>query len=406
MSRTTAKADRIYEVPPTAGLPLAWSDLLPSGRPLERHLAGFVGAEEIQIECSASSALVIALTALKHGSDRQQVVIPAYTCPLVAQAVLQAGLQPVACDTRAGHFDFCADALRACCNENTLAVVPTHLAGRLADMTTITAIAKQAGAYVVEDAAQALGALYRSQPAGSLGDIGVYSLGVGKGLTIYGGGALIARTPELRERLLAASKTLTTCQPGREARRILELLGYAALYRPLTLPLVYGVPLRRLLQQGRLLEAAGDLHPASIPMHRVSRWRKTVGAKALKRMSWFMALTTVQALRRKARLQRIAGITVLEDAPGDMGTWPCLLVLMPTQQARDKALQTLWPAGLGVGRMFIHALPDYDGLAAGLGNANTPNARDFAARSLTISNSHWLKDHDFERICGILEQAI
>ncbi len=97
---------------------------------------------------------------------------------------------------------------------------------------------------------------------------------------------------------------------------------------------------------------------------------------------------------------------MLEDANGDIGTWPCLLVLMPTQRARDKALATLWPAGLGVGRMFIHALPDYDDLAPYFSGAHTPNARDFAARSLTISNSHWLQDSDFERICGILEQAV
>jgi dTDP-4-amino-4,6-dideoxygalactose transaminase len=229
---------------------------------------------------------------------------------------------------------------------------------------------------------------------------------VGKGLTIYGGGAIVARNTQLREQLKAASAELVTCRPGREAKRILELIGYAALYRPATLPLVYGAPLRRHLRRGELLEAAGDVHPHTIPMYRVSRWRKNVGAKALKRMSWFMALTTVQGMRRKARLQLIPSITVLEDAPGDMGAWPCLLLLMPDVQSRDKALETLWPAGLGVGRMFIHALPDHPDLAAHFKGADTPNARDFAARSLTISNSHWLRDSDFEHICEVLEQAV
>jgi dTDP-4-amino-4,6-dideoxygalactose transaminase len=346
------------------------------------------------------------LTTLKNISPRRKVVIPAYTCPLVALAVLQAGLQPVACDTRAGHFDFCPDALRACCNRDTLAIIPTHLGGRLADMAAITAIAKDTGAYVVEDAAQALGALSQGKPAGNLGDIGIYSLGVGKGLTIYGGGAIVANSAELREKLRVTGAEIVSSRPAREFKRILELIGYTALYRPSMLTLAYGAPLRRHLQHGRLLEAVGDVHPHTIPMYRVSSWRRSVGAKALKRLPWFLALTTVQALRRKARLQHIPGISVLEDGAGDVGTWPCLFVVMPTQQARDKALQTLWSAGLGVGRMFLHALPDYPDLAENFKDADTPNARDFAARSLTISNSHWLKDSDFEYICNTLEQAL
>jgi perosamine synthetase len=122
----------------------------------------------------------------------------------------------------------------------------------------------------------------------------------------------------------------------------------------------------------------------------------------LLRLPWFLAVTAEQAKRRKSRLQNIAGITVLEDAAGDAGTCPVLQVLMSTQQARDSALETLWPAGLGVGRMFIHALPDYDYLAPYFPAADTPHARDFAARMLTISNSPWLRDNDFEHICNVL----
>jgi dTDP-4-amino-4,6-dideoxygalactose transaminase len=360
----------------------------------------------VQVECSGTAALVVALTTLKNLSTRRQVVIPAYTCPLVALAVLQAGLQPIVCDTKPSHFDFCPDALKRSCNQDTLAVIPTHLAGRLADMATVTAIAKNVGAYVVEDAAQALGALWQGQPAGTVGDIGIYSLGVGKGLTIYGGGALVANSEALREQLRATSADIVHYQAKAEAKRILELIGYIALYRPGTLTFAYGIPLRRHLMNDRLIEAVGDNHDHTIPLYRVGHWRKTVGARALQRLSWFLAVTAVQAMRRKSRLQHIPNLTVLDDAPGDIGTWPCLLVLMPTQQARDKALETLWPAGLGVGRMFIHALPDYQDLAPHFSHADTPNARDFAARSLTISNSHWLKDRDFERICGILQKAI
>ena len=78
------------------------------------------------------------------------------------------------------------------------------------------------------------------------------------------------------------------------------------------------------------------------------------------------------------------------------------MVLMPSEAARDAALARLWTGGVGVSRLFIHALPDYAYLAPLLDSRDVPNARDLAARMLTISNSPWLRDADFERICSVL----
>ena len=72
----------------------------------------------------------------------------------------------------------------------------------------------------------------------------------------------------------------------------------------------------------------------------------------------------------------------------------------------DAALERLWTSRLGVSRLFIHALPDYDYLTTIVPRADVPNARDFAARTLTISNSLWLGDEDFEQVCGELERVI
>jgi perosamine synthetase len=66
----------------------------------------------------------------------------------------------------------------------------------------------------------------------------------------------------------------------------------------------------------------------------------------------------------------------------------------------------LWQAGLGVSRLFIHALPDYAYLAGMVPAQDVPHARDFAARSLSISNSPWLDDETFEYICSKLEIAL
>ncbi len=392
------------EPPPTAGLPLTWHDFLPQSSSLEQDLAKFLCSAESQIECSGTAAIMVALAALKVTSLRRSVVIPAYTCPFVPLAILRCGLIPILCDTRSNHFDFCPDALVKVCGEDTLAIMPTHLGGRLADLKIATIIAKKVGAYVLEDAAQALGARYQGQLAGTIGDIGCYSLGVGKGLTIYGGGAIVARDANMRQQLQNTAKEIVPIQFKWEARRLLELIGYFALYRPIGLGLAFGISLRRKLKQGKLIEAVGDDCSANFPLHRVGHWRKGIGARALKRLPDFIALTRGQAKKRKDQLAKVIGISVMDDAAGDEGTWPYFLVLMPSEQVRDKVLSELWCAGLGVGRLFIHALPDYAFLD--LAQPDTPNARDFAARTLTISNSPWLDDQDFMKICTVLEHAV
>ncbi|KZC34978.1 nucleotide sugar aminotransferase [Rhodanobacter sp. FW510-R12] len=395
---------RRHELPPTAGLPLRLADLRPGAPTLADDVAALLGTPPLSLTCSGTAALLLTLTTLRELAPRRRVVVPAYTCPLVAIAVQQAGLELQLCDLRPGHYDMDPSALRAACDEHTLAIVPTHLAGRVADVDDALAVARSVGAYVIEDAAQALGARRGEASVGLAGDAGFFSLAAGKGLSIYEGGLLAARDPALRERLADAAKRVPP-HAGWEWRRRLELLGYAALYRPWGLRLAYGNPLRRALRRGDEIAAVGDDFPLAIPLHRVGRWRQTVGAHAVPRLPAFLDQLSMQAQRRLPRLRRIDGIEVLDDPAGAHGTWPFFLLLLPDHRRRDAALAQLWQAGHGVSRLFIHALPDYPYLVGTVPAQDVPHARDFAARSLSIGNSPWMTDADFEAICGILERC-
>lgn len=394
-----------HEAPPTAGLPLRWSDLRgPAPAPLTALAASWLGVEQAQLECSGTAALTIALRTLsEHARSRREVVIPAFTCPLVPLAIRRAGLVPRLVDLKAGHFDMDPDRLAAACNEHTLAVVPTHLGGRLADMTTANAIAHAVGARTVEDAAQAFGARIDDRHAGTVGDIGFYSLAAGKGLSIFEGGLLVARDDRWHERFQRTSRRMSRWRPDWEARRMLELAGYAALYRPRGLGFAYGRPLRDALRRGDLLAAAGEHFSADFPMHRVSRWRASVGARAFARLAPFIAATTAQAKTRLPLVDTLPGVTAFRD---DSGTWPYLMLMLPDAATRDAVLARLWPSRHGVARMFVHALPDYDYLGTMPGGDDVPNARDFAARTLTITNSPWLDDEAFGKVLAVIEAVV
>ena len=391
------------ELPPTAGLPLQAGDFLPGGGDLCAILAEQLGTPPLQLTCSGTHALLIALRTLRRRApQRDTVILPAYTCPLVPIAVHSLGLRIQLCDSRRDHFDFDPSALHAAADARTLAIIPTHLGGRIADVDRASAIAHRVGAWVIEDAAQALGARVAGNSVGLRGDIGFFSLAAGKGLSLHEGGLLLTRDEALRAALIEQAAAHTPFSLRWELTRSLQLLGLAACYRPPLLSLVYGNPLRRALRGGDLEAAVGDVFPLDIPQHRVSRWRQNVGARAAQRLPEFLQAARLRALQLRVQLESLPAVDVVDGMPGTQGTWPMLMLLLPSERARDKALSALWQRGLGVSRMFIHALPDYAYLRGIVADADVPNARDFAARCLTVGNSPWLTHADTHEIVKVL----
>jgi len=411
MTEKTRKTD--FDVPPTAGLPLLKTDLGWRGdADLAGALARFIGAPEVLVECSGTSSLVIALTTLSRmAPQRRTVVVPAYTCPLVALAVARCGLELALCDLQPQSLDLDPAALAALCGPDTLAVLPTHLGGRVSDVARVRILARAVGAWVIEDAAQALGAKVGRRSVGLDSDIAFFSLAVGKGLTIFEGGALLARDAGLRQKLREVSAELAPPKLGWELRRSAELLGYAALYRPSGLRRAYGNPLRRELAKGDWVAAAGDDFDTDIPMHTVGRWRRAVGVRALARLPAFLASAAERGRRRAARLAGIKGLKVMGDSPavtGAAGSWPVLMVLMPDAASRDLAVGQLWGAGCGVSLPFVHTLADYqryDAVVPAAAPGALPNARELASRLLAVSNSPWLDETRFEQVCQLLRRC-
>lgn len=392
------------EAAPSAGLPLVASDLLGRGD-LAAAAARHIGVQRLQLESSAAAALIVALKTLHRLSGRRAVVVPAYTSPQIAIAVAQCGLELRICDLAPDSLDLDLTQLASLCDADTLAVVPTHLAGRVTAVAPAIAVARSVGAFVIEDASHAFGAVSAAGAVGAIGDLGFFSLGVGDGLSIFEGGLLWAHDDALRKELALTSAQIVAPDPEAERRLIVQLLCYWALYNPRGLALVYGSPRRRALAAGDVASAVGDVFPLRTPMHRVGRWRSGVGARAISRLAKFQAEAAERARTRLSALAAIPGATVFYDRPQEAGVWPFFLVLAPHASACETALARLWPSGLGVSRLYRSALPDYDFLKTIAPPAETPNAQALAARALTVTNSDMLDDAGFARIVAVLKRS-
>lgn len=398
------------EIPPTAGLPLRWRDLLGLSGELAPALARQLSIPLPALPCSGTAALIIALRVLQQRMPgRTRLIVPAYTCPLVALAAHYCPpLRVVPCDLQPGSIDLDEQQLAQLCDESTLAVVVTHLAGRVADVDTAKRIAGAVGAAVVEDAAQAMGALDDGQSVGLKGDVGFFSMALGKGLTTAEGGVLFSRDPVLHQALHRQCLRDLPFSLRWELQRTAELWGYGLFYRQQGLYYVYGKALRAALAQGDEVAAVGDDFSINdIPLHHLGGYRRKVGAAALARLPDHLQQGRTRALRRAARLNALPGVSVIMDRPGQQGTWPFLMALMPSAQARDAAMAQLWTSGLGVTRLFVRALPDYPDVVPLLeAGSQTTQAQTFASRTLSISNSHWLTDEHFEQILARLKVIV
>lgn len=397
------------QLPPTAGLPLLWRDLLAPRADFSACLAQELDIPPPLLTCSGTAALIIALRTLQRRQpDRQRIIVTAWTCPLVALAVCYCPpLKIVPCDMEYGSINFDRERLAQLCDSQTLAIVVTHLAGRVADTAGAIQIATAQGAAVIEDAAQSMGAKNNGKSVGLAGDIGFFSLAMGKGLTTAEGGVLFSHSAELQREMAQQIARDLPWRAGWELRRITELWGYRLMYHPDRLDWVYGRQLRSALNRGDAVSAVGDNFTIDdIPLHSLGHYRQRVAAAALTRFPVWQQQNSLRATSRLTRLRQLAGVTVLQDGPHQQGVWPFFLLLMPDNASRDRAMQNLWTAGLGVTRLFIHALCGYPAVTPFCLPSPIPNAEDFAARSLSISNSHWVEDDDFDLIISALRTAL
>ena len=394
------------DIPPTAGLPVKLEDFLPSSKSFAQSLTDTLKIPMPILCCSGTAALVVSLKTLSEKSVRDTVIVPAYSCPLVVLAIVHCGLKVQLCDTAPSHFDFDFLKLKALANEKTLAIISTHMGGRLANVQAAKEITKSIGAFVIEDGAWVMGATQHGKPVGIAGDIAFFSLAAGKGLTTYEGGVLFSRSEILHQKLQATAQNLLKPNWQRELQRTLQFLGYSAFYRPHFLPYVYGNDYRRAVQKGDWISALGDWFSADIPLHSLGRWRQSRASNTVKRMMAFYGGTREKAITRIEILKNISGIQILEDQADEQGVWPFIMVLLPSQQIRDVIINKLTPMGLGVSRLFAYALNEYDYLKPYLSSEPMPAAEDFANRMLTISNSPWLADKQFQTIAHEIKNIL
>ena len=146
---------------------------------------------------NGTDALFIVMKALGIGVN-DEVITAAYTFIATSDAISATGAKPVFVDCYSDYYTIDAMKIEEKISNKTKAIIPVHLYGQSADMDKINEVADKHNLYVVEDAAQAHGALYKGKKVGSLGRVAIFSFYPGKNLGAYGdGGAIVTNDEDL-----------------------------------------------------------------------------------------------------------------------------------------------------------------------------------------------------------------
>lgn len=160
------------------------------GRRFEEEFAAYTGSTYAVALANGTVALELALYALGVGEGDEVITTPR-TFIASASAAVMRGATPVLADVDPVSQNITAETIRAVLTPRTKAVIAVHLAGWPCDMHPIMALSKEHGFKVIEDCAQAHGALYKGRPVGSLGDVAAFSFCQDKIMTTGGEGGML-----------------------------------------------------------------------------------------------------------------------------------------------------------------------------------------------------------------------
>ncbi len=172
----------------------------------ERRFASLHGCRHGVAVANGTVSLRIALLAAGIGAE-DEVIVPPYTFLSTASAVVEANAVPVFADIDVDTFNLDPGAVEAALTPRTRAIIPVHFAGQPAEMDTLGGIAAAHGLTLIEDAAHAHGATYRTTPIGSLGHMASFSFQSSKNLTAGEGGIITTND----DQLAAACRSIQNC---------------------------------------------------------------------------------------------------------------------------------------------------------------------------------------------------
>jgi dTDP-4-amino-4,6-dideoxygalactose transaminase len=313
----------------------------------------------------------------------------------VAASVVKAGLRPRLVDIDPTTLDIDAASLERTDFRRVLAIVATNLYGLPNDLPRLAQAASSHGVFLIDDAAQALGASVGGRPSGTWGDAGLYSLDKGKNVSAIDGGLVVTSRADVADALdreLAGARVpgiAESCRTGARA------LVYFAFLRPWLYWIPNAVPQlglgRTVFTTDFLLAQAGS----------------GLAALALETIKRLPAFTDARRTNAGLYLEGLGGVHDARPVQPAASATPVYLrfpLLLSSSATRDRIVEHLNAAGVGASGSYPASLADVPELMPHLAAPAdaSPGGRYVADRILTLPTHSFVERHDIQRALDII----
>jgi len=381
-----------------------WASIAVSSRDASEDLRRLIrdrfAVPHCELTSTGRAGMTLLLRALRRLAPgvRDEVVVPSYTCYSVGASVVKAGLKLRVVDISEDTLDYSSDALQSMDLSRTLAIVATNLYGLPNDMASLSALARRSGAFLIDDAAQAMGGSFDGRWCGTWGDAGLFSFDKGKNVSAIDGGLVVTNSDDVAEAMRAE---LAGCQSAglmSSGVHVAKALAYFTMLRPS----LYSIPTR--IPQ---LALGKTVYDTEFPLHQADSVLMALGLVMMRRLDEFTNARRANAAALLAGLKSMSGLASIAPRARAVPVYLRLPVLFSNGSARDVALQELTAAGIGATGSYPGSLVDVPQLRSAIVNpADSANGgRQVARRIATLPTHPFVTSKDIARTLDVIQRG-
>jgi perosamine synthetase len=320
-------------------------------RDFEEGFSKYCGVKHGVATTSGTTALHLALEALEI--KKGEVIMPSFTMAATAFAVLYSGAKPVLVDSELETWNMDPEHIEDKITKDTKAVMVVHTYGHPADMDPIRDIAEDRGLYVIEDAAEAHGAEYKGEKAGSLSDVACFSFYANKIITTGEGGMVVTDNEEVAERA-------------------------------------------RMLEDMAFMKERRFLHPTVGFNYRMTNLQAAVGVAQLERIDELVKIRRGIAKQYNSLLQGVQGIVIPPEAAHVKNVYWMYSILIEDEFeiSRDSLMEELKKREVDTRTFFIpmHRQPFFNV------ESSYPISEELSKKGINLPSGATLKSEEIEYI--------
>ncbi len=311
---------------------------------------------------SCTGALHMGMAALGVGPG-DEVVMADTNWIASAAPIVNLGASPVLVDVLPDSWCLDPDKVEAAITPRTKAILAVHIYGNLCDMDRLLEIGARHGLPVVEDAAEAIGSVYRGRRAGSMGVFGAFSFHGTKTLTTGEGGMFVTSDPDLYERVLTLSN------------------------------------------HGRARGQTKQFWPDMVGFkYKMSNLQAAIGVAQMERIEELIDRKREIFATYRRRLLQLPGVTLNPEPEGVInGAWMPTAVFSPETGVTRERLQEAFAAENIDARVFFHALSSLPMFEA---RPENTNSHDLPGRAINLPSYHDMTAEEIERVCQVVVDVV